>query len=69
MKRGKRGAANRKVVGYLCAAGFAVMFPMLLVTPSLDWRYLMPANLCWICSVLIALASLPYFEAGRKKLG
>ena len=69
MSRGKGSAANRKVVRYLCAAGFAVLFPLLLATPSQDWRYLMPANLCWICSVLIALASLPYFEGARARTG
>ena len=69
MNRGKGSAPNRKVVKYLCAAGFAVLFPLLLSTPSQDWRYLMPANLCWICSVVIALASLPYFEATRGRAG
>ena len=69
MCRGKGAAPNRKVVRYLCAAGFAVLFPLLLSTPSQDWRYLMPANLCWICSILIALASLPYFERSGPSRG
>jgi hypothetical protein len=49
--------ANRYLVWYLFAAGVAVLFPLLLVTPARDWRYLMPADVCWAGSVVIAAAS------------
>jgi hypothetical protein len=49
--------ANRSLVCYLFVAGAAVLFPLLLVTPARDWRYLMPADVCWASSVMIAAAS------------
>jgi hypothetical protein len=54
--------ANRYLVCYLFVAGVAVLFPLLLVTPARDWRYLMPADVCWASSVVIAAAS--WVEAG-----
>jgi hypothetical protein len=44
---------------YLFAGGFAVLLPYLFLSPGGDWRYLMPANLCWMVSTLGALASAP----------
>jgi hypothetical protein len=53
---------NRHLVCYLFVAGVAVLFPLLLVTPARDWRYLMPADVCWVGSIVIAAAS--WVEAG-----
>jgi len=45
-------------------AGLAILFPLLIVTPAADWRYLMPANICWASSVGIGVAS---FRFGARK--
>jgi len=67
MSWGMHRSRNRQTVTYLFAAGFALLCPLLVITPASDWRYLMPANVCWICSILISLASLPYFEPGSAR--
>jgi hypothetical protein len=58
MSLGMRRSPNRQVVLYLFAAGVVLLCPLLVITPAPDWRYLMPANVCWACGVLISLASL-----------
>ncbi len=44
---------------YLFVAGLAVVLPLLVLAPSGDWRYLMPANLCWMASIVGAVAAAP----------
>jgi len=41
---------------YLFAGGLAVLFPYLFLTPGGDWRYLMPATICWLASILGAVS-------------
>jgi hypothetical protein len=61
LNSGNRRLPNAMLVAYLSVAGFSVLLPLLVITPTPDWRYVMPANVCWICSLLIAAASLPIF--------
>jgi hypothetical protein len=44
---------------YLFAGGLAVLLPYLFLSPGGDWRYLMPANLCWMASIVGAVAEAP----------
>ena len=44
---------------YVFAGGLAVLFPYLYLSPGGDWRYLMPASLCWMVSILGAVAAAP----------
>lgn len=53
------GCANRHLIYFLFTGGLAVLFPLCMVTPAPDWRYLMPADLCWVLSLLIAIAGRP----------
>ena len=47
-KPAKYLAAWRVMPGYFFAAGCAILFPLLFVTPTADWRYVMPASVCWL---------------------
>jgi hypothetical protein len=42
---------------YLFTGGLAILLPWLVIIPSSDWRYLMPATTCWICGILASAAS------------
>jgi hypothetical protein len=44
---------------YLFAGGLAVLLPYLFLSPGGDWRYLMPANLCWMATIVGAVAAAP----------
>jgi hypothetical protein len=52
----RRTDPNRYLIYLLFVAGLAVLCPLFIVTPAPDWRYLMGADVCWACSVLIAFA-------------
>jgi hypothetical protein len=49
----RRTDPNRYLIYLLFVAGLAVLCPLCIVTPAPDWRYLMGADVCWVCSVLI----------------
>jgi hypothetical protein len=51
--------AWRVMPGYFFAAGCAIFFPLLFVTPTADWRYIMPASVCWLIGILSAGALVP----------
>jgi hypothetical protein len=53
----RRGGWDADMIGVsalLWLGGFSVLAPMLFVVPVADWRYLMPANVCWLMSILVA---------------
>jgi hypothetical protein len=52
----QRTDRNRYLVYLLFVGGLSVLFPLCIVTPTPDWRYMMAASVCWVCSLLIALA-------------
>jgi len=51
-KPGKCVTEWRMMPGYFFAAGCAILLPLLFVTPSADWRYIMPASVCWLIGIL-----------------
>ena len=46
--------AWRMMPSYFFAAGCAILIPLLFVTPTADWRYVMPASVCWLIGILTA---------------
>ena len=64
-KPAKYLVAWKVMPGYFFAAGCAVVVPLLFVTPTGDWRYLMPASVCWLIGILSAgaLVSSPVDES------
>jgi hypothetical protein len=53
-KPAKYSAAWRVMPGYFFSAGCAILIPLLFVTPTGDWRYIMPASVCWLIGILSA---------------
>jgi hypothetical protein len=60
-KRSKRTMEWSILPACFFAGGCAILLPLLLITPTADWRYLMPASVCWLMGILNAgaLASEP----------
>jgi hypothetical protein len=45
---------ERMMPAYLFACGCVVLLPFLIASGN-DWRYLMPANICWVLGIAIAV--------------
>jgi hypothetical protein len=54
LKPSKYLTQGRIIPAYFFAAGCAILSPLLFITPTGDWRYLMPANVCWLIGILSA---------------
>jgi hypothetical protein len=54
VKPSKTLAAWRIIPAYFFAAGCAILLPLLIITPTGDWRYVMPASVCWMIGILSA---------------
>jgi hypothetical protein len=56
----------RVMPAYLFAGGCAILLPLIFITPTGDWRYVMPANVCWLIGIFSAglLTSEPVAPCG-----